>query len=505
MTFLKKILTAIKNFFVRIGKFLWKHKKACIAILIIAAILFGVWYKFFRKTVNPEDMQAKVQTTEVQKMDLQSSISVTGTLAAANTASVTSTASGVSVESVNYEVGDYVEAGSVVVNFDGDDLDEKVSELDAKYLIQSVKDQKTLQDYLDQIDDYKEQIEETQEYLDTWNKVYLNLIDARDQYYAYPYIESFKERYQTETQAANSNYGVSIDGYESKQKELEELQTKLSDAQYNYNLALLEQAYTANYEKQTAYDEVYEQISSTQVTAPISGYITAINVEEGNNYTQGSTVFTISSTDSYVVEATVDEYDIASLTEGMSCLVKFDSTDDEEFSGTLTYVAIAPESSSSSTGNSQSSGTSSTGYSIKIALDSTDDRLRIGMTAKASVILESVTDVYAVAYDCVETDADGNSYITEVDDAGNETRIQVTLGLQSDYYVEIQSDELTEGMKIKATASSSDNVEVNESTESTDESSDSLGIMMDDSGSNMGGGDMGGGAPSGGGAPGGGF
>ena len=76
------------------------------------------------------------------------------------------------------------------------------------------------------------------------------------------------------------------------------------------------------------------------------------------------------------------------------------------------------------------------------------------MTAKASVILESVDDAFAVAYDCVETDNDGNSYVTAVDEDGNETKITVELGLESDYYVQIISSELYEGMLVKATASS---------------------------------------------------
>ena len=207
-----------------------------------------------------------------------------------------------------------------------------------------------------------------------------------------------------------------------------------------------------------------------------------INVEAGNNYTQGNTVFTIANTDSFVVEATVDEYDIASLSEGLSAVVKFDATDDEEFTGTVSYVAVTSDSttSSSSSSSSSSSGSTSSSYEVKITLDDTDDRLRVGMTAKASVILESVTDAYAVPYDCVETDADGNSYVTAVADDGTETKIEVTLGLESDYYIQIISDELSEGLQVKATASSTSN---NSSDESQDENNSLL---------NMGGGQGGG-------------
>ena len=488
---IKNILSKIGRFFKRIGRFVLKHKLLfiIIAILIVVGVIFG--RKYLAK-VNPADSAEEgTVTTTVEKMDLQSSVSVTGTLAAGQTQDVTSTtATGTEVSAVYYEVGDYVEAGTVVVEFDSDDYEEKLAELNAKYNITDKQNAKTLQDYLDEIEEYQEEMEEIQEYLDEWESVYNNLVDAYNNYLEYKDSDSsVVTRWNTEKAAAallDGGAGVSIETYESKQDELEELEDKIEEAQYNYELAQLQQEYDSTYTKAEEYDSLTESQSGTQVVAPFSGYITAINVEEGNNYTQGATVFTIANTDSFVVEATVDEYDITSLSEGLDAVVKFDATDDEEFSGTVTYVAV--------TSSSDSSGTAS--YEVKITLDGTDENLRVGMTAKASVILESVTDAYAVAYDCVETDADGNSYITAVDDDGNETKIQVTLGLESDYYVEIQSDELYEGMLVKATASSA-------TSSSDDSSSDMLNMGGDMGGGDMGGGQGGGGQGGGGGAPGG--
>ena len=351
---------------------------------------------------------------------------------------------------------------------------------------------------MDEIEEYQAEITEIQEWLDEYKIYYDDLVDAYTNYQKYSYDSDAKSRYEEQSSIVKSLYGFDIDSYEEKQEEIEDLQDSIAEAQYNYELALLQQEYDTTYTKSDEYESVTESQSGTQVVAPFSGYITAINVSEGNNYTQGNTVFTIANTDSFVVEATVDEYDIASLSEGLSAVVKFDATDDEEFTGTLTYVAVTADSttstsssSSSSSGGSSSgssSSSSSTSYEVKITLDSADERLRVGMTAKASVILESVTDAYAVAYDCVETDADGNSYVTAVDEQGNETKIDVTLGLESDYYVQIISDEITEGMSVKATAAST-------SSKSESNSEDSMLKMGGQGGQ---GGDMGG-APGGGG------
>ena len=495
----------LKRFLGKIGRFIKGHKLLCIILLILIAVGAFVGKKFLVKAKPSDKDEQTTLTTAVEVMDLQSSVSVTGTLAAGQSQSVTSTvATGTEVAAVYYSVGDYVEAGAVVVEFDADDYSTKLAELNAKYNITDKKNAKELQDYLDDIEDYQEEMTEIQEWLDKYEIYYLDVKDAYENYQKYPYSDE-KSRYETQAAAVKSLYGFTMEDYESKEDELEELQDKIEEAQYNYELAQLQQEYDTTYTKSDEYESVTESQSGTQVVAPFSGYITAINVEEGNNYTQGNTVFTISNTDSYVVEATVDEYDIASLSEGLSAVVKFDATDDEEFTGTLTYVAVTSDStttsssssSNSNSGGSSSSSSSSASYEVKITLDDTDDRLRVGMTAKASVILESAEGAFAVAYDCVETDSDGNSYVTAVDDEGNETKVTVTLGLESDYYVQIISDDLYKGMLVKATASST-----------TKSSDDSAGDMMMNMGGGQGG-NMGGGqgGPGGGGqgGPGGGF
>lgn len=488
-----KLGSFVSKIFSNVGRFIKKRKLLFIILLLVIVVGAVAAKKFIFKSQKVQAQDTSTLTTEVETMDLQSSISVTGTLAAGQSQSVTSTvATGTEVAAVNYSVGDYVEAGDVVVEFDADDYEEKLAELNAKYNISEIEDAHTLQDYQDQIAEKQEEITEIQEWLDENEIYYLNLVDAYEDYMAYPNDSTKKSRYETETAQCKSLYDLDIDTYESKQDEIETLQDEIEELQYKYELEQLNQEYNDTYTKSDEYDSVTESQSGTQVVAPFSGYITAINVEEGNNYTQGNTVFTISNTDSFVVEATVDEYDIASLSEGLSAVVKFDATDDEEFTGTVSYVAVTSDSSTSSSSSTTggTSSSSSASYEVKITLDGTDDRLRVGMTAKASVILESVEDAYAVAYDCVETDADGNSYVTAVDDEGNETKITVTLGLESDYYVQIISDELTDGMKVKATAASTT-------------SSDSEDNKNQDSLLNMGGGDMNGG-PSGGGDMGGG-
>ena len=508
----------VKYFFKGIGRFIKGHVLLCVVLIVLigVGIFFGKGY-LAKKKMQSIMEDVGTLTTQVEKMDLQKSVSVTGTLSAGQSKSVTSTvATGTKVAAVNYEVGDYVEEGTVVVEFDADDYNTKLAQLNAKYNISDKKNAKELQSYLDQIEDYNEKIEETneditetEEWLEKYKIYYEDVKQAYDNWLNYK-NESEKERYEAQNKVIKDTYDFTMEDYEKKQDSLKELknqikdyQDKIEEAQYNYEVAQLQQSYDNTYTKGEEYDKVTDSQSGTQVVAPISGYITAINVTAGNNYTQGNTVFTISNTDSFVVDASVDEYDIASLKEGLEAVVKFDATDDDEFTGKVTYVAVTSDSTTSSSSGGQSAGmgssSSSASYEVKITLDGADERLRVGMTAKASVILESAKDCFALPYDCVETDKDGNSYVTEVADDETETKIPVTLGLESDYYVQIISDKLSEGMKVKATASSG---------KSSNGSSEDGQFPGGDFPGGGPGGDFGGGAPGGGGfggGPGGGF
>ena len=270
------------------------------------------------------------------------------------------------------------------------------------------------------------------------------------------------ERYLEQSKIVYDRYGFTIDTYEAKQDELkalkdkvETLQESITNYQQSIEIAQLKQNYAQTYTQVDAKDDVYESMEKTHVSAPISGYIITMNVEEGNNYTQGNTVFTIADTSGFEVSATVNEYDVANIATGLPANIKFEATGDEEFKGEVTFVSVASEGSISGA-NAQATAAQagvSAGvatYKIKIKLNDNDERLRVGMTAKASVILDSVDNVLAVPYDCIQQDDDGKDFVAIIEEDGTKKNINVTTGLESDYYVEIKGEGLKEGMTVEA-------------------------------------------------------
>ena len=196
----------------------------------------------------------------------------------------------------------------------------------------------------------------------------------------------------------------------------------------------------------------------------MAGVITAVNVTEGANF-NGGAVANIESTDAFVIEAQIEEYDIPDIKEGMKVLVKTDATRDVELEGVVTYVAPRATNSGGSSmagfssmlsGVDTSSFSGSSGsatYLVKITLNEPNERLRLGMNAKVSIITEESVDTWSVAYDAVYTREDGTTYLEKVvgkDEEGNilTEEMDVEIGLQGTYYVEVISSELTSDTQI---------------------------------------------------------
>lgn len=84
------------------------------------------------------------------------------------------------------------------------------------------------------------------------------------------------------------------------------------------------------------------------------------------------------------------------------------------------------------------------------------------MTAKCSIVKKEASDVYAVPYDAVHRE-NGESYIL-VKDGDSTSKVTVTTGMETDYYIEVQGDDLQEGLQV---------VIPTDKTDKTDSASDS--------------------------------
>ena len=590
-----------------------KHKIITIlmVIVIIASLVASVLFSRKKDTEN-NTMVFSAKTEALSKMDISNSISVTGTLASADSRSISTNLSGTEVKEVNVVVGDEVKAGDVICTFESNELEDALEEAESSQSLAALKNQKSLDNASDSVEDAQEKYE------DDTDTQYAAVVDAKEAWGAAVTTQNSAAAAYTSAQAATvaANQGKetaeanksalqaavdtakqnldaansmlatatadyeaakNVDGatvtdtiynaYTSAQAVAKAAQTTYdnavsayktgytdkitayqnavtaeataktasenaagnADGKYAKYLAAVEtqEETVADSEEAIAESKVDYSISAKEaesnlqnaqnqvqqaedklgecvVTSPIDGVITSIAVDVGDVYESG-TLFEVQNLTGFVVDATVDEYDISSIEKGMSAVIKTDATGEDEFEGIVTFVAPTPTSTQGSVGSSTGSSDSSSSYSIQITLQTTDERFRVGMTAKTSIILESAQDVFAVPYDSIETDQEGNSYIT-VQNGEQTDKITVTTGLESDYYTEISGDGLSEGMQVVISSSEIQGGS-GQDTASEDESGALSGLLPSSGGDRMQGGAPSGGAPSGGapsgGAPGG--
>ena len=307
-------------------------------------------------------------------------------------------------------------------------------------------------------------------------------------------IESAYKNAQTSYSSAQSEVSKAEQALTQAENTLEQAKEKLDSSWETYDDAVekaeaqqqkesLEDQLISQTQEEKTIEQYSELIEDCVVKASMSGVITSLNVTEGNVF-EGGNVYTIQDNEHFIVTSSVDEYDIASIEKGMPAYIKTDATKDVEMTGEVTYVAIAPTNSSGSMGAISNSAS----YTIKVSIDEADKNIRAGMTAKVSISLEESADALTVPYDAVTTTPDGTSMIT-VDINGEKRNIIVETGLETDYYTEIISDEISEGMTVYLTTPMVTSMPAG----SREEDSNSFDGLFN-----------GGGMPSGGGFPGGG-
>lgn len=347
-------------------------------------------------------------------MDLTRSISATGTLESTKTKLVSADVSNVKIKKVLVKVGDEVKKGQSLVTFDKSDL------------------QQALDDAEENLSDVKSQ-----------NSTELAAAERK--------LEEAQKTYNDLKESQGTSLSQSKSNVESAKESLTSLKTTQKKSLR---------------EAQQAVDDAKEALEKCSATAPMDGTVTAIGASAGDSY-QGGDLIEISDCTNLRASTSVDEYDISNVEKGQKVVILTDATGDEELEGKITYVAPTTGSTLSSSGTSSSaggsgsagsssmgsssagsSGTTSSGYEVRIKLLSTNEKLRIGMTAKCSIILEEASDVYAVPYDAIHTNTNGDSVLYVKDSSGTRSEVTVTKGMESDYYVEVSGEGLSEGLQI---------------------------------------------------------
>lgn len=145
----------------------------------------------------------------------------------------------------------------------------------------------------------------------------------------------------------------------------------------------------------------------TSVTAPISGVVASVNVEEGGAVSVSKPCVVISSSEELQVRVEIGERDIKNIRVGQPAYISGAAFSKEVYSGTVKSIASSAKQQYSSTSSTETVVEAV----IEINQDDLDPSLRLGLTATTDIVIEEQADGLVVPYDCVMQDEDDQEYV----------------------------------------------------------------------------------------------
>ena len=136
-------------------------------------------------------------------------------------------------------------------------------------------------------------------------------------------------------------------------------------------------------------EKAQAKLADNATIAPVSGVLSALSVQEGQQVTAGMAVGQVVSTTEQQVVIEVDELDIPLVKLGQKAVIRVDALEDREFSGRVEKIAEL--------GLTMGGITT---YDVTIALENPED-IRIGMSCSAEIIIDSREETLILPVDAV--------------------------------------------------------------------------------------------------------
>ena len=149
-------------------------------------------------------------------------------------------------------------------------------------------------------------------------------------------------------------------------------------------------------------EQAKRQLEQTTITAPISGTIIALNVEQGEQVIPGSlnvpgtVLMVIGNLSRMQVLADVSESEVAKINVGQPAVIEVDAFPNRKFEGSVAEVAFSPEAT-------QGTVEGVVNYLVKVGFTDTVPELKPGMTAYADIITARKDSVLMIPIQAVIT------------------------------------------------------------------------------------------------------
>ncbi|WP_314987066.1 efflux RND transporter periplasmic adaptor subunit [uncultured Campylobacter sp.] len=364
-----------------------KTLKFIVFIVLIFIAIYFLYGKFFKQEEAP-----KALTTRLEKGDIRGTVTAAGEVYARDLVDVGAQVSG-QIKKLYVKVGDKVQKGDMIAQIDSVTQENEIAQQKAQLLIHEAN----------------------------LASAKIAAENAKTQYNRE--LELYKRNAASKEAVENAKNSAALKEAEQKQIEAQIEQTKLqlSTAETNFDY--------------------------TKITAPISGTIVSMPVEEGktvNSNQTTPTIVKIADLSKMEIKMQIAEGDISKVKVGMdveySILSDLDNIKKAKIykiDPGLTTLSDGTYDKTSSGSSSSSSSDSAIYFYAKMLVDNENDFLKIGMTTENNIIVSEANNTSYLPTSVIKRDAKGD-YVTVLN--GNEPEQRyVKTGVSDDLNTEILS------------------------------------------------------------------
>ncbi|MBR0278194.1 MAG: efflux RND transporter periplasmic adaptor subunit [Clostridia bacterium] len=391
--------------------------KKITSICLIFTLIF-VFCSCGKEEKKEEKTATNVTVFVADKMDIGSTVKYTGEIKETELSSVSPKTSG-TVDNLYCDIGDYVSKGQILATLDDTNYRLAYNQALAAY-------NSALAAYKSTTNGSVKQSE---------NQLSSAVSAARIEY------NNALDNYNRQ-KALYEAGAISKVAFESAQTRFDNAELNLKSAESSYNITInevnidtKESAQASVDSAKAALDSALNNLSNTDVVAPISGYIASRNANIGQMASQGVEMFVIKNSDEVYAELNVTESVIPYISIGTEAEISVDSADISNIKGNVTEV---------NTVKNDRTGM----YTVRVRINNPENKLKVGMFADVTLLTKSVHDAVVVPSDSI-IQLDDEKYVYVVNGDLAEKRI-IKTGIDNNEYTEIISG-LKSGDKVIVT------------------------------------------------------
>lgn len=177
---------------------------------------------------------------------------------------------------------------------------------------------------------------------------------------------------------------------------------------------------------QLALENARSDLEDATLTAPFDGTVSAVNIEAGETAPSTQPALSLVDTSHFRIEVSVDEIDVARLSEILPVEITVDALPEAFLTGSVERI-----------GPAATVAQGAVSYPVIISIDATDAPLRAGMSATAVIMVEELEDQLMIPNWVIRVDeTTGQPFVYRQTQDGLQ-RVNVELGIRYEGYSQV--------------------------------------------------------------------